>query len=165
MDQMLKQEGKSINHVYNFVVSNERILFDRLSTTRIHTASGRIYTKTHPPRIEGKDDKTGETLDIFEEDSEKSVRKRLQAHKLFTVALIDHYRKKGIVTDTDASGSLESIYEQIVQFLPEKVPWYESLKSVLWLGEGIGKAISPVLFYEGFYFAKRVLSLVSFGKL
>ena len=47
----------------------------------IHPASGRIYSYSYkPPKVEGKDDITGEPLVQRDDDKPEAVRKRLQAY-------------------------------------------------------------------------------------
>jgi len=64
----------------------------RLSGRRIHPASGRIYhIATHPPQNPGKDDISGEPLIQRPDDSEETVRKRLQVYQVQTHPLKEYY--------------------------------------------------------------------------
>jgi hypothetical protein len=161
---MLKQEKIQIQHVYNFYVPNDRVIFDRLSTSLIHPTSGRLYNTTHPPKQDGKDDVTGEPLERFHEDSEKSVRKRLHVYKMFSGALVEYYHNKGIVSDIDASGTIQHVYDIIVKDMPEKLQWYNSLLSFMSVGNGLfSKGMPSSLLPGGLYVMKRALSLLTFG--
>ena len=58
-------------------VPDEEIV-QRLSGRRQHPASGRVYhTVYNPPKVEGKDDETGEDLVQRPDDQEETIRKRL----------------------------------------------------------------------------------------
>merc|ERR1712125_304418 len=62
LDQLLKQNGDKIDAVINFDI-DDSILVERITGRRIHKASGRSYhVKFNPPKVEGKDDITGEPL-------------------------------------------------------------------------------------------------------
>jgi adenylate kinase len=67
-------------------------IIERMSGRRVHVASGRTYhVKFNPPRAEGKDDATGETLIQREDDKEETVRKRLDVYHSQTRPLVDFY--------------------------------------------------------------------------
>jgi adenylate kinase len=56
-------------------------IIERMSGRRSHPASGRTYhVKFNPPKVEGKDDVTGEPLIQREDDKEETVRKRLDVY-------------------------------------------------------------------------------------
>ena len=60
LDSMLQDSGDKIDSVINFKVDDE-VLVERITGRRIHQASGRSYhVKFNPPKVEGKDDITGE---------------------------------------------------------------------------------------------------------
>ena len=62
LDQMMTENGQKINIVIKFDIKDE-VLIERIEGRRIHPASGRSYhVKFNPPKIEGKDDVTGEDL-------------------------------------------------------------------------------------------------------
>jgi len=65
-----------------------------MSGRRVHLASGRTYhVLFNPPRVEGKDDVTGEPLVQRDDDKEETVRKRLEVYHSQTEPLVDYYRK------------------------------------------------------------------------
>ncbi len=65
-----------------------------MSGRRVHLASGRTYHVVfNPPRVEGKDDETGEDLIQRDDDQEDTVRKRLDVYHEQTEPLIDYYSK------------------------------------------------------------------------
>ena len=66
----------------------------RMSGRRVHPASGRIYhVKFNPPKVEGKDDVTGEPLVQRDDDREETVQKRLEVYHAQTRPLVDYYGK------------------------------------------------------------------------
>src|SRR3989344_5525368 len=67
-------------------------IIERRSGRRSHPASGRTYhVKFNPPKVEGKDDVTGEELIQREDDKEETVKKRLQVYSDQTRPLVDYY--------------------------------------------------------------------------
>lgn len=90
--EALKNNGIKIDSVVEISVDDEEII-GRLSGRRVHEASGRVYhVKYNPPKVEGKDDVTGEALLQREDDSEETVRKRLDVYHAQTAPLIDYYQ-------------------------------------------------------------------------
>jgi adenylate kinase len=89
--QALKDAGIKIDHVVNIDVADEEIV-QRLSGRRVHPASGRVYhIKYNPPKVEGKDDVTGEDLVQRDDDQEGTVKKRLEVYHQQTEPLVDYY--------------------------------------------------------------------------
>lgn len=90
--EALQEAGIEIDRVIEMVVADETIV-ERLAGRRMHLASGRIYHEIYsPPKMEGKDDLTGEPLIQREDDQEETVRKRLKVYHDQTEALVGHYQ-------------------------------------------------------------------------
>lgn len=90
--EALKDQGIGIDYVVEIHVADEEIV-NRLSGRRVHEASGRTYhVKYDPPKVEGKDDETGEPLVQREDDKEATIRKRLQVYHDQTAPLIGYYQ-------------------------------------------------------------------------
>ena len=88
----MKEAGVPIDGVVDIDVPDEEII-KRMSGRRVHLASGRTYHLVfNPPKVEGKDDQTGEPLIQRDDDKEETVRKRLQVYHDQTEPLIDYYK-------------------------------------------------------------------------
>lgn len=86
--------GVQIDRVLEIAVDDEEIV-KRMSGRRVHPASGRTYhTIFNPPRVEGRDDMTGEPLVQRDDDREDTVRNRLHVYHDQTEPLIDFYAKR-----------------------------------------------------------------------
>jgi adenylate kinase len=82
-----------IDYVLEIDVPDDDII-TRMSGRRVHPASGRTYhVKFNPPRVEGRDDQTGEPLIQRDDDREETVRKRLDVYRAQTRPLVDYYGK------------------------------------------------------------------------
>jgi len=89
--QAMKDAGVPIDYVLEIDVPFEAII-DRMGGRRVHPASGRTYhVKFNPPKVEGKDDVTGEDLIQRDDDKEETVRKRLQVYNDQTRPLVEYY--------------------------------------------------------------------------
>jgi len=89
----MKAAGVPIDAVVDVDVPDEEIV-KRMSGRRAHLASGRTYHVIfNPPKVEGKDDVTGEPLVQRDDDKEEVVRKRLDVYHDQTEPLIDYYKK------------------------------------------------------------------------
>ncbi|ANF58789.1 adenylate kinase [Halotalea alkalilenta] len=88
----LKAAAVSIDHVVEIAVPDEEII-SRLSGRRVHPDSGRIYHLEHnPPKVEGKDDVTGDALIQRDDDKPETVRHRLDTYHQQTEPLVGYYR-------------------------------------------------------------------------
>ncbi len=87
----MKAAGVKLDYVLEIDVPFEAII-ERMSGRRSHPASGRTYhVKFNPPKVEGKDDETGEPLIQREDDKEATVKKRLEVYSAQTRPLVDYY--------------------------------------------------------------------------
>ena len=90
--QAMLDAGVDIDHVVEISVPPEEIV-SRMSGRRVHPGSCRVYHLQHnPPKTAGLDDVTGEALVQREDDSEETVRTRLQVYLDQTAPLVDFYR-------------------------------------------------------------------------
>jgi adenylate kinase len=89
--EALKEQGVPLDYVVEINVDDEEII-KRMSGRRVHLASGRTYHVIYnPPKVEGKDDETGEDLIQREDDNEETVRKRLDVYHSQTKPLVEFY--------------------------------------------------------------------------
>jgi adenylate kinase len=98
----MKQAGVKLDLVLEIDVPDEAII-ERMSGRRVHVASGRTYhLKFNPPKVDAKDDVTGEDLIQRADDEESTVRNRLAVYKNQTRPLIDYYANWAASGDADA---------------------------------------------------------------
>jgi adenylate kinase len=89
--EAMKAAGVKLDYVLEIDVPFEAIV-ERMSGRRSHPASGRTYhVKFNPPKVEGKDDVTGEPLVQRDDDKEETVNKRLEVYSAQTRPLVDYY--------------------------------------------------------------------------
>lgn len=119
--EAMKQAGVEIDFVVEVDVDDSEIV-QRMSGRRVHTASGRTYhIKFNPPKVKGKDDVTGEDLVQRADDTEETVKKRLQVYHEQTKPLVNYYsawEKSGAANapkciKIPGVGSVEAIRDKI----------------------------------------------------
>lgn len=115
--EALRAQGIKLDYVLEIDVSDDEII-RRMSGRRVHPGSGRTYHVVfNPPKLEGKDDVTGEALIQRDDDKEETVRKRLSVYHSQTQPLIEYYSTWSDTGAADAPkhrkvsgiGSLEAI--------------------------------------------------------
>ncbi len=87
----MKAANVKLDYVLEIDVPFDAII-ERMSGRRSHPASGRTYhVEFNPPKVEGKDDVTGEPLIQRDDDKEETVKKRLEVYSAQTRPLVDYY--------------------------------------------------------------------------
>lgn len=119
--EALRQAGIDIDFVIEIEVSDGEIL-RRMSGRRVHPGSGRSYhIDFKPPKVEGKDDVTGEPLIQRPDDNEETVWDRIATYHSQTKPLIGYYMKWAETGDPHAPqyvniygrGSVEHIRDKM----------------------------------------------------
>lgn len=118
----LREAQVNIDAVVEIDVADEEII-RRLSGRRVHPESGRVYHVAYnPPASEGKDDVTGEDLVQRDDDSEETVRKRLEIYHSQTKPLVEFYSAwaddgsagSPKYIKVEGVGSVDSIKQQVM---------------------------------------------------
>jgi adenylate kinase len=115
--------GVEIDHVVEIAVDDDEIV-SRLSGRRVHPGSGRVYhVQFNRPKKDGLDDVTGDPLVQRDDDTEETVRKRLQIYQEQTSPLIDFYQNmQGNSVPSyhrvEGLGSVEDIKKRLFESLP-----------------------------------------------
>lgn len=121
----LKAANVALDYVLEIDVPDSDII-ERMSGRRVHVASGRTYhVKFNPPKVEGKDDVTGEPLIQRDDDNEDTVRKRLAVYHEQTEPLVAYYQKWAATGDPTAPkvakvsglGAVEEITRRVLAAL------------------------------------------------
>lgn len=87
----MKEAGVRLDYVLEIDVP-DTVIIERMSGRRVHLSSGRTYhVKYNPPKVDGKDNITGEDLTHRDDDKEETVKKRLAVYHEQTEVLINYY--------------------------------------------------------------------------
>jgi len=99
--------------VYIMVPEDE--LLKRLSGRWICRQCQTPYHATSsPPKVWGRCDQCGSELYQRSDDTEKTVKERLQVFFAQTAPLIDYYARSGKLLEVDGEGSVDGIKERIL---------------------------------------------------
>ncbi|MAS82848.1 MAG: adenylate kinase [Legionellales bacterium] len=113
-----------VEYVIEIKVEDSAII-RRMSGRRAHLASGRTYhIEFNRPRIEGKDDVTGEEIIQRDDDKEDTVKKRLDVYHEQTSPLVKYYtdlaKKEGSkikYASVDGMSSVSGVMNKILSHL------------------------------------------------
>ncbi|KGQ62984.1 adenylate kinase [Gallibacterium anatis] len=118
----LKAAGIAIDFVLEFDVPDE-VIVERMSGRRVHQPSGRSYHIVYnPPKVEGKDDITGEDLIIRADDKPETVLDRLKVYHSTTQPLVDYYKKEADAGQTayfrlDGTLTVDTVSAKLAEIL------------------------------------------------
>lgn len=116
-DKMLASRQLDLEAFVYFSVSKERII-KRLSQRRSCKSCGAVYHLTaHPPKVESKCDLCGGELYQRHDDEEGVIRTRFEVYEKQTKPLADHYAKKGKFFELDADGTINEVFERLLDKL------------------------------------------------
>lgn len=111
--------GIQIDAVIEIDVPDSEIV-QRMSGRRAHLASGRTYHVIYnPPKVEGKDDVTGEDLVQRDDDKEEVVLDRLKVYHSQTAPLINYYQDQAAKVEAlqyitvDGTDSIDNVQAHI----------------------------------------------------
>ncbi|HQT02111.1 MAG: adenylate kinase [Thiotrichales bacterium 32-46-8] len=117
--EALASAGVALDAVIEIDVPFE-VIVERMAGRRVHPASGRTYHVVYnPPKVDGKDDETGEALIQRDDDKAETVKKRLDVYAAQTQPLVDFYKAeaaKGLVKyiRVDGTDNIERVKTHIL---------------------------------------------------
>ena len=123
----MRAANVKLDHVLEIDVPDAAII-ERMSGRRVHPASGRTYhIHNNPPKVEGKDDVTGEPLAQRPDDAEDIVKKRLATYHEQTEPLVAYYAQWSATGDAQAprchkisgTGSVDEITQRALDALDD----------------------------------------------
>jgi adenylate kinase len=113
LDRLLTDLGQKLDRVIFFQVA-EPELVRRLTGRRLcRQCQTAFHVVSAPPRREGVCDRCGGELYQRDDDSEATVRHRLQVYERQTAPLLDYYRSLGLLAPIPGEGAIGAIREAI----------------------------------------------------
>ena len=117
LDQMLKASQSRIDRVVNVDVDEQEVI-RRLTDRRQCRGCGENYHLLFKPSHKGGlCERCSGELFQRDDDREEVIRKRLEIYRKDTSPLVEYYRKQGALKNVKGTGSIDSIYEEIVKAL------------------------------------------------
>jgi adenylate kinase len=111
--RLLKDLGQTLDTVVYFEVSEPELL-RRLTGRRVCRTCGHTYHLTsNPPKRPGVCDACGGELYQRDDDTEATVRNRLEVYRRQTAPLLDYYRQRNLLVTVSGEGPLATIRDAI----------------------------------------------------
>ena len=110
LDEVLQTESMKLDAVLDLEVPEEEVV-KRIAGRRIcRKDSSHVFHATYsPPKNEGVCDVCGGQLYQRDDDSEETVRTRLEVYHTQTEPIIDYYKAQGLVVTISALGKVDEV--------------------------------------------------------
>ena len=119
LKNMLQALGKTIDHVISMEVDMEELL-ERITGRRTCKNCGKgFHVKFDPPKINGTCDECGGGLYLRDDDSEETMRKRLDVYEKQTAPLIAYYAQESLLRTIQGIGTIDDIQVRLLQKLKD----------------------------------------------
>ncbi len=94
------------------------LLIERITGRRTcKNCSSIFHIKYSPPKEVDRCDKCSGSLYQRDDDTEETVRNRLNTYENVTKPLIDYYKKQGILENLDSDGSIDEMHQKVSKLL------------------------------------------------
>jgi adenylate kinase len=113
LGRVLQTAQRPLHRVVNFQVPREdvvRRLTGRRSCPKCQTT---FHTEFAPSKTGNACDRCGETLVQRSDDTREAIETRLQVYEEQTAPLIQYYARKRLLSELDASGSVDAVFEAL----------------------------------------------------
>ncbi|MDT0448894.1 adenylate kinase [Streptomyces hesseae] len=121
LDTILKADGLGLDAVLDLEVPEDEVV-KRIAGRRMcrKDSSHIFHVIYNPPAAEGVCDTCGGELYQREDDSEDTVRKRLEVYHSETEPIIDYYKAQGLVVTISALGKVAEVTQRAMEALPSR---------------------------------------------
>ncbi|HJP65511.1 MAG TPA: adenylate kinase [Actinomycetota bacterium] len=118
LDEMLQSESMKLDAVLDLEVPEEEVV-KRIAGRRIcRKDSSHVFHVTYSqPKKQGVCDACGGELYQRDDDSEETVRTRLEVYHTQTEPIIDYYKSQGLVVTISALGKVEEVTARAMEAL------------------------------------------------
>ncbi|MGW0613060.1 adenylate kinase [Streptomyces sp. NPDC002788] len=118
LDELLETESMQLDAVLDLEVPEDEVV-KRIAGRRVcRNESAHVFHVTYkPPAKEGVCDVCGGELYQRGDDSEETVRKRLEVYHTQTEPIIDYYKAQGLVVTISALGKVEEVTARAMEAL------------------------------------------------
>ncbi|MEU0445331.1 MULTISPECIES: adenylate kinase [Streptomyces] len=118
LDELLETEDMKLDAVLDLEAPEDEVV-KRIAGRRVcRNDSAHVFHVTYtPPKKEGVCDVCGGELYQRDDDSEETVRKRLEVYHTQTEPIIDYYKSQGLVATIAATGSVDEVTRRALEAL------------------------------------------------
>lgn len=118
LDKLLQGEGMKLDAVLDLEVPEDEVVKRIAGRRTCRNDSAHVFHETYsPPKKEGVCDVCGGELYQRDDDSEETVRKRLEVYHTQTEPIIDYYRAQGLVVTISSLGPVDEITQRALEAL------------------------------------------------
>jgi adenylate kinase len=121
LDEALQEMGVVLDKVVALEAPDE-LLVERLSGRRQSEATGRIYHVEYNPPPEESEEDPGPFVQR-KDDSEETIRRRLESYHEQTEPLKDYYAEKGLLATVDATRPIDEVTQDILTVVMGRTGW------------------------------------------
>ncbi len=118
LDGLFEEAGTELDRAINIHVP-VAVILKRMTSRRTCGECGAVYNLVfNPPTAEGVCDRCGATdLQQRKDDTEETVRKRLEIYQNSTAPLVDYYENQGKLAIIDGDQAPDQVFDAIVAIL------------------------------------------------
>lgn len=117
LGSVLSQRQIALDRVINFQVPRADVV-RRLSGRRsCPKCQATFHVDFAPPRTSDRCDRCGEGLVQRNDDKREAIEMRLKVYEEQTAPLISYYDVKGLLTNLDGAGAVDSVYQNLTKVL------------------------------------------------
>jgi len=116
LDDFLDRENKRLDRVINLEI-RESVIIERLIGRLVCPECGHIYNKENLDKSIKICQICGASLFRRTDDNPETIKERIRVYLEHTYPLIDYYRKRKVLSNIQAEGSPEEIFQEIVNLL------------------------------------------------
>ena len=114
---MLASLGKQIDHVLSLAVNSQELL-ERVSGRRTcRNCCKGYHVRFDPSKVFGVCDECGGELYQREDDSEQTMRNRLEVYEQQTAPLVAYYTEASLLRTVDGMGTIEEIQDSLLNII------------------------------------------------
>ncbi|MYV55921.1 adenylate kinase [Streptomyces sp. SID3212] len=118
LDKALAADGVKLDAVLDLEIPEDEVV-RRIAGRRIcrNDSAHVFHVANQPPKTEGVCDICGGELYQRDDDSEETVRRRLEVYHTQTEPIIDHYKAQGLVVTISALGTVTEVTDRAMEAL------------------------------------------------
>ena len=119
LDRMFQDAGQRLDRAILIDVPYRAIL-ERMTARRVCGNCGAVYNLiTQPPEKPGICDRCGGQLIQRADDTEETVRHRLEVYEATTAPLVEYYRERDLLSVVPGDDEVEAVFERVRQILDQ----------------------------------------------
>jgi adenylate kinase len=119
LDEALAEAGRRVDQAGYIDVPLENLV-KRMANRRICTANGHVYNLvSNPSRDDARCDLDGSELVQRADDEEATVRARMAQQVPPLLEVVDHYRRRGILTTVDGRQDIDAVTDSLMAALKD----------------------------------------------